>query len=63
MIEKVGLKSIKFGNVGFSEIHANFLVNYGNGSCEDVINAINEAKKRVFEEFGIKLKEEIKIFI
>jgi UDP-N-acetylmuramate dehydrogenase len=63
MIEKVGLKGIKFGNVGFSEIHANFLVNYGNGSCEDVINAINEAKKRVFEEFGIKLKEEIKIFI
>ncbi|RUM56407.1 MAG: UDP-N-acetylmuramate dehydrogenase [Nautilia sp.] len=63
LIEKVGLKGIKFGGVGFSEIHANFLVNYGNGSCEDVINAINEAKKRVFEEFGIKLEEEIKIFI
>ena len=63
LIEKVGLKGVKFGGVGFSEIHANFLVNYGNGSCEDVINAINEAKKRVFEEFGIKLEEEIKIFI
>jgi len=63
LIEKVGLKGIKFGDVGFSEIHANFLVNYGNGKCTDVINALNEAKKRVFEEFGIKLEEEIKIFL
>jgi UDP-N-acetylmuramate dehydrogenase len=63
MIEKVGLKGAKFGGVGFSEIHANFLVNYGDGSCKDVINAINEAKKRVFNEFGIELKKEIKIFV
>ena len=63
LIEAVGLKGIKFGNVGFSEIHANFLVNYGNGSCDDVIKAINEAKKRVYEQFAINLDEEIKIFI
>jgi UDP-N-acetylmuramate dehydrogenase len=63
LIEKVGLKGIKFGGVGFSEIHANFLVNYGNGSCEDVINAITEAKKRIFKEFGIELQEEIKIIL
>jgi len=63
LIEEVGLKGVKFGEVGFSEIHANFLVNYGNGKCEDVIIAINTAKKRVFEEFGVTLQEEIKIFI
>jgi len=63
LIEVVGLKGIKFGDVGFSDVHANFLVNYGNGKCEDVINAINTAKKRVFEKFGINLEEEIKIFI
>jgi len=61
LIEMVGLKGSKFGGVGFSEVHANFLVNYGNGKCEDVIKAIEEAKKRVFLEFGIKLQEEIKI--
>ena len=61
LIEAVGLKGIKFGEVGFSEIHSNFLVNYGNGSCEDVIIALSEAKKRVFEEFGITLQEEIKV--
>jgi len=63
LIEAIGLKGIRFNGVGFSEIHSNFLVNYGNGKCEDVINAINTAKKRVFEEFGINLQEEIKILI
>ena len=63
LIEAIGLKGIRFNGVGFSEVHANFLVNYGNGKCEDVINAINTAKKRVFEEFGINLQEEIKILI
>lgn len=63
LIEAVGLKGKKFNEVGFSEIHSNFLVNCSNGKCEDVINAINEAKKRVFLEFGIKLQEEIKLFV
>jgi len=62
LIEKVGLKGLKFGDVGFSEIHSNFLVNYGNGKCEDVLKAIKEAQKRVFNEFGIELEKEIKIF-
>jgi len=61
LIEAVGLKGVKFGDVGFSEIHANFLVNYGNGKCVDVINAIKEAKKRVFEKFEILIENEIKI--
>jgi len=63
LIERVGLKGVKIGGVGFSEIHANFLVNYGTGTCEDVLKAVEIAKKRVFEEFGIILIEEIKIFI
>ena len=63
VIEAVQLKGVKFGDVGFSEKHANFLVNYGNGKCKDVITALNEAKRRVFEEFGIKLEEEIKLYI
>jgi UDP-N-acetylmuramate dehydrogenase len=62
LIEAVSLKGVKFGNVGFSKKHANFLVNYGNGKCKDVLIAINEAKKRVYEKFGIKLEEEIKIY-
>jgi len=61
LIEEVGLKGVKFGGVGFSKIHSNFLVNYGDGTCEDVIKAVNSAKELVKKSFDIELKEEIKI--
>ncbi len=61
LIEAVGMKEMVKGGIKVSEIHANFFVNIGNGSFEDMIYLINLAKKRVFEEFGIKLEEEIKI--
>ncbi|QOP42568.1 UDP-N-acetylmuramate dehydrogenase [Sulfurimonas sediminis] len=61
LIEAVGLKGKKVGNMEFSRVHANFLVNNGNGSFKDAVFLINEAQKRVFESFGIKLELEIVI--
>jgi len=61
LIEAVGMKGMKKGGISVSEKHANFFVNTGKGSFEDMICLIEEAKKRVFESFGIKLEEEIKI--
>ncbi|GAB6074323.1 UDP-N-acetylmuramate dehydrogenase [Nautilia lithotrophica] len=61
LIEAVGMKGMQIGGVKVSEIHANFFVNTGDGTFEDMVNLIKEAKKRVFEHFGIKLQEEIKI--
>jgi UDP-N-acetylmuramate dehydrogenase len=61
LIQDVGLKGIKKGNMQWSDIHANFLVNLGGGSFEDSIFLIDLAEKRVFEEFGINLQKEIKI--
>ena len=61
LIEAVGMKGMVKGGIKVSEIHANFFVNIGNGSFEDMIYLINLAKKRVYKEFGIKLQEEIKI--
>ena len=45
----------------FSQEHANFLVNNGNGTFEDAIFLIQEAQKRVFKEFKIWLECEIVI--
>ncbi|MFZ8787064.1 MAG: hypothetical protein ACO2O3_16570, partial [Thermocrinis sp.] len=45
----------------FSEKHANFLINLGGAVFEDVVKIINHAKKRVFEEFGIELEEEVRL--
>ena len=61
VIEAVKMKGMVKGGIKVSETHANFFVNIGGGNFEDMIYLINLAKKRVFEEFGIKLEEEIKI--
>ncbi len=62
LIEAVGLKGVRVGDMEFSTEHANFLVNHGDGCFDDAIYLIDEAKKRVFERFNIKLECEIKIF-
>lgn len=59
LIEQVGLKGVLKGGMCFSEKHANFLVNIQNGTFDSAIFLIHEAKKRVFEEFGVNLQEEI----
>lgn len=61
LIEEVGLKGILKGDMCFSQEHANFLVNNGNGKYEDAIYLIKEAQKRVYEKFGINLECEIVI--
>ncbi len=61
LIEAVGLKGKSINDISFSNKHANFLINKGKGTYKDAIELINEAKKRVFEEFNIKLELEIVI--
>ncbi|MDD2906386.1 MAG: UDP-N-acetylmuramate dehydrogenase [Sulfurimonas sp.] len=61
LIEAVGLKGLRVGDMAFSSEHANFLVNHNNGTFEDAIYLIQEAQKRVFETFGIWLVCEIAV--
>ncbi len=61
LIEAVGLKGINSGDMSWSEMHANFLVNNGCGKFEDAKHLIELAKKKVLIEFGINLQEEIKL--
>ncbi len=62
LIEAVGLKGYKIGDMEFSNTHANFLVNHGNGTFDEAISLINLAKQKVKEEFDIELEEEIIVF-
>jgi UDP-N-acetylmuramate dehydrogenase len=59
LIEAVGLKGNRVGDMEFSQVHANFLVNHAHGTFEDALYLIQEAQKKVFEEFGIWLECEI----
>ncbi|HFS82450.1 MAG TPA: UDP-N-acetylmuramate dehydrogenase, partial [Epsilonproteobacteria bacterium] len=61
LIEAVGLKGERKGDMQWSEVHANFLVNPGEGKFEDAIYLLTLAKEKVKAAFGIELREEIKI--
>jgi len=60
LIEAVGLKGTKRGNMQWSEIHANFLVNLGGGTYEDANTLLMLAKEKVKNHYGITLEEEIR---
>ncbi len=59
LLEMAGFKGKRIGNVAFSEIHANFLINCGGGSFEDAIALTNLAKDAVKTQFGITLQSEV----
>lgn len=59
LLEKVGLKGFRQGQMGFSEIHANYLINHGGGRFEEAQALIQEAQKRVEDQFSLKIPLEI----
>ena len=61
LIEAVGLKGEKKGDMQWSDIHANFLINLGEGTFKDAEYLINLAKEKILNMFNIELKEEIKL--
>jgi UDP-N-acetylmuramate dehydrogenase len=61
LIEAVGLKGVRNGQMQWSTVHANFLVNLGGGTYEEAKSLIDLAKSEVLTMFDIALIEEIKI--
>jgi len=59
IIDELGLKGMVFGGVKVYEKHANFLVNTGNATYEDYINAVSYIKRAVKNERGIDLECEV----
>jgi UDP-N-acetylmuramate dehydrogenase len=61
LIEAVGLKGFRKGDMAWSEIHANFLVNLGEGTYAEAYHLLTLAKEKVWREHQVRLEEEIKI--
>ncbi len=61
LIEEVGLKGYRLGDMSFSSLHANFLVNHKDASFQNAIELIELAKEKVYSDFNIVLETEIKI--
>lgn len=59
LIDEIGLKGKNIGGAVISDRHANFIVNTGNATAENVIMLIGIIKQKVRTQFGIQLEEEI----
>lgn len=59
LIEKANLKGFKIGGAEVSSLHANFIINQGLATSQDVLELIAHIKSKVFEKHQIKLEEEI----
>ena len=62
LIEQAGLKGFRVGNAGISEKHAGFAVNFGGATARDVKELLQTVSDRVFEQSGIRLEPEIRIW-
>jgi UDP-N-acetylmuramate dehydrogenase len=61
LIDACGLKGRRVGGAQISEKHANFIVNLGGASADDVLALMAEMRNRVFERFGIELEPEVRV--
>ena len=61
LIDEAGLKGYAVGGAEVSTKHAGFIINKGNASAKDVRELIAHVKKVIFDKFGLKIEEEIRI--
>jgi UDP-N-acetylmuramate dehydrogenase len=63
LLEAAGAKEIREGGAGVHAYHANYIVNRGGASAQEVLRVAREMKRRVEEANGITLEEEVMVVI
>ena len=62
LIDQAGLKGFCVGGAGVSTKHAGFVVNNGGATAEDVKEVLRRVSDIVFENSGIRLEPEVRIW-
>lgn len=60
LVDKVGGRGLKIGGAMMSELHANFMINTGDATAQDLEDLGEEIRRRVKEQTGLDLRWEIK---
>lgn len=60
LIDRSGLKGSSIGGAKVSEMHANFIVNAGQATSQDVLKLIDIIKHQVKEKEGVELESEVR---
>jgi UDP-N-acetylmuramate dehydrogenase len=58
-LEKVGAKGMRQGGIEIAPYHANVIYNAGGGTAADLRSLIAELKRRVRDQFGFEVEEEV----
>jgi UDP-N-acetylmuramate dehydrogenase len=59
LIDKAGLKGRRVGGAQFAPLHANFIINQGGATAEDVVELMHLAQNEVVNKFGVHLEPEV----
>jgi len=62
MIDELGLKGLSVGDARVSDRHANFFVNAGRASANDMLALIADVRERVRSAFSVELEHEVVIW-
>lgn len=62
LLDECGCKNLSVGDAIVSDQHANFILNRGHANSSDIIELIKICGRKVYDNTGIKLEPEIKIF-
>ena len=60
LIEELGLKGLAIGGAEISKLHANFIVNKGNATAQDIEDLITVVQTKIKEAYGLELHPEVK---
>ena len=61
LIDQAGLKGSRIGDAQVSVRHANFLINLGQATCDDVLALMEHIQRRVAERCGVWLEPEVRL--
>ena len=61
LIEELGLKGMRRGDAQVSKQHANFIINKGRGTAQDVLTLITLIQEKARKERGVELETEVMI--
>lgn len=59
LIEEAGLKGLRVGGAEVSPLHANFIVNTGQATAQDVLTLIEQVQRIVLATYGVSLVPEV----
>lgn len=61
LIEQTGLKAFQIGQAQVSPIHANFIVNVGGATAQNVLDLIRSVQDQVEEKWHVRLHPEVRL--